>query len=220
MTSPNEPASETPTRPLLGTWRFNNGYLCCGTLRVAVESFDTNPSESFKSELMAWVCYCLNSGEPAALRRDLAAARAEVAEMRGILSREVLLEDDYGVHGSTFYVCPFCEEESGAGVLNKGIAHAAGCILNGDSNICESVMALTVERDSLRAELSARDEEISTARKDLAEAVALIERLAKWSLSEETTDEEACRAGDCECCGLQRDTKALLERLKPLATKG
>lgn len=37
--------------------------------------------------------------------------------------------DDYGVPGSTFYGCLLCGAESGAGMLNKGIPHKAGCAL-------------------------------------------------------------------------------------------
>ena len=36
-------------------------------------------------------------------------------------------EDDYGIPGSTFYGCRYCEWESGAGVLMKGDWHAPGC---------------------------------------------------------------------------------------------
>lgn len=33
--------------------------------------------------------------------------------------------DDYGVYGSTFYVCRYCDQESGAGVLMKANWHSA-----------------------------------------------------------------------------------------------
>ena len=35
--------------------------------------------------------------------------------------------DDYGVYGSEFWRCLDCENESGAGVLNKGVTHEQGC---------------------------------------------------------------------------------------------
>jgi hypothetical protein len=35
--------------------------------------------------------------------------------------------DDYGVYGSTFYVCRYCESESGAGVLMKPDWHKDTC---------------------------------------------------------------------------------------------
>lgn len=35
--------------------------------------------------------------------------------------------DDYGVHGSTFYVCRYCEHESGAGALMKPNWHDPYC---------------------------------------------------------------------------------------------
>lgn len=35
--------------------------------------------------------------------------------------------DDYGVYGSTFYVCRYCDQDSGAGVLMKPIWHAPHC---------------------------------------------------------------------------------------------
>jgi len=36
-------------------------------------------------------------------------------------------EDDYGVDGSTFYVCRICECESGAGMLMKSDWHDGNC---------------------------------------------------------------------------------------------
>jgi hypothetical protein len=45
---------------LLGEWRYSNGVLCCGSLRIAYESIDTNPSDAFKDELFKWVCEKLN----------------------------------------------------------------------------------------------------------------------------------------------------------------
>lgn len=36
-------------------------------------------------------------------------------------------QDNYGVDGSEFARCLDCENESGAGVLNKGVSHFPGC---------------------------------------------------------------------------------------------
>lgn len=36
-------------------------------------------------------------------------------------------QDNYGVYGSEFSICRDCENESGAGILNKGISHESGC---------------------------------------------------------------------------------------------
>lgn len=54
-----QPAHGEP--PLSGRWRHSNGVLCCGTLRIATDSFDTDPSEEFKGELWSWVCEKLNT---------------------------------------------------------------------------------------------------------------------------------------------------------------
>jgi hypothetical protein len=45
------------------SWRFNNGVLCCGTLRIAAESFDTTPPNEFKKDLFEWICNTLNTQE-------------------------------------------------------------------------------------------------------------------------------------------------------------
>ena len=38
--------------------------------------------------------------------------------------------DSYGVEGSNFYICGYCEAESGAGLLNKGIPHDPDCSIS------------------------------------------------------------------------------------------
>lgn len=48
-------------RPLLGCWRHGNGAICCGTLRIAREDFDTQPSRECKDEILDWVCSTLNA---------------------------------------------------------------------------------------------------------------------------------------------------------------
>lgn len=47
--------------PLKAHFRHNNGYICCGTLRIAKEDIDTNPSDTFKKELFDWICETLNA---------------------------------------------------------------------------------------------------------------------------------------------------------------
>jgi len=47
--------------PLAGKWRHGGGVLCCGTLRVASEDFDTDPAPDFRREVMDWICAALNA---------------------------------------------------------------------------------------------------------------------------------------------------------------
>jgi hypothetical protein len=37
--------------------------LCCGTLRIAVDSFDTDPAPEFQAEIWEWVCETLNNAQ-------------------------------------------------------------------------------------------------------------------------------------------------------------
>lgn len=61
-TSEAAPAAQAATEPpLLGHWHGGNGVLCCGTLRVFSEDFDTDPADEFKQEIMQWVCDTLNA---------------------------------------------------------------------------------------------------------------------------------------------------------------
>jgi hypothetical protein len=46
--------------PLTGKWRYNNGVLCCGTLRVMRDDWDTAPADEFRAEVMGWACRVLN----------------------------------------------------------------------------------------------------------------------------------------------------------------
>ena len=46
---------------------------------------------------------------------------------------ELYRSDDYGVDGSTFYACRLCDQESGAGLLNKGVEHKWDCPLHPDN---------------------------------------------------------------------------------------
>ena len=59
----NEVAQEVDTSttpPLTGTWRHNNGIICCGSLRIAQESFDTDPAKGFKDCVLDWMVETLN----------------------------------------------------------------------------------------------------------------------------------------------------------------
>lgn len=47
--------------PLTGRWHHGNGVLVCGTIRIAVESFDTLPSQEFKDQMFDWMCETLNA---------------------------------------------------------------------------------------------------------------------------------------------------------------
>jgi hypothetical protein len=49
--------------PLTGEWRYNMGYLCCGTLRIFRADFDTPPSEEFKAKLTGWMVKTLNAAQ-------------------------------------------------------------------------------------------------------------------------------------------------------------
>jgi hypothetical protein len=53
-------AAETIPKVLLGEWRHNNGYVCCGTMRIFNTCIDTNPSDAFTNELLDWVVSQLN----------------------------------------------------------------------------------------------------------------------------------------------------------------
>lgn len=55
-----------PIAPLSGEWRYNNGYLICGTLRIAAQDFDTSPSVQRQKEIFDWIVYALNKQQGAA----------------------------------------------------------------------------------------------------------------------------------------------------------
>jgi hypothetical protein len=44
-----------------GRWHHGGGYLVCSTVRIAKADFDTNPAESFQSEVFDQICEVLNS---------------------------------------------------------------------------------------------------------------------------------------------------------------
>lgn len=47
--------------PLTGKWRFANGVLCNGSLRIAREDFDTLPSENVRADITSWIADTLNA---------------------------------------------------------------------------------------------------------------------------------------------------------------
>ncbi len=46
--------------PLPGEWRHNQGMIFCGTIRVAVQDFDNEPSDERKIEILDWMVMALN----------------------------------------------------------------------------------------------------------------------------------------------------------------
>ncbi len=49
--------------PLSGRWHHGNGNICAGTLRIAREDFDTNPSDERKKEILDWMCETLTAAQ-------------------------------------------------------------------------------------------------------------------------------------------------------------
>ncbi|WP_431290438.1 hypothetical protein [Burkholderia cepacia] len=69
--------------PLIGRWHHGNGVLVCGSIRVAVESFDTQPSQEFMDQMFDWICETLNtatSGAQADARERLTEEQRESVE--------------------------------------------------------------------------------------------------------------------------------------------
>jgi hypothetical protein len=42
-------------KPLAGRWRYSEGFLFCGSIRVCGISLDTNPSQEFTDEIGSWM---------------------------------------------------------------------------------------------------------------------------------------------------------------------
>ncbi|KWB89891.1 hypothetical protein [Burkholderia ubonensis] len=59
--SPAAEAADRSEAPLIGRWHHGNGVLVCGSIRVAVESFDTQPSQEFMGQMFDWICETLNT---------------------------------------------------------------------------------------------------------------------------------------------------------------
>jgi hypothetical protein len=74
-------------------------------------------------ELIKWLRENSSPSRPAALAADL--IERLVAELE-LNTQEV---DSYGEPGSNFRICSYCQSESGAGWLDKGIPHEPDCIL-------------------------------------------------------------------------------------------
>ena len=49
-----------PAPPLQGEWRYDNPFLCCGSVKIAHIDIDTSPCPEFIKELLDWVCVRLN----------------------------------------------------------------------------------------------------------------------------------------------------------------
>ena len=58
-------SASLPLPPLTGRWRYNQGYMCCGTIRVFRQDIDTNPSEEMKAEIFGWMAEVLNAASQA-----------------------------------------------------------------------------------------------------------------------------------------------------------
>nr|BDD48124.1 hypothetical protein 40 [Balneolaceae bacterium] len=50
-------------RPLTGEWRYSDGYLYCGTIRIGALSLDTNPTDEVRDEIGEWICKKLNAND-------------------------------------------------------------------------------------------------------------------------------------------------------------
>lgn len=58
---PEQPDAGKPTAgPLSGRWHHGNGTLACGTLRIAREDFDTDPSPEFRAAVFDQIVSALN----------------------------------------------------------------------------------------------------------------------------------------------------------------
>lgn len=78
--------TKTTEPPLLGRWHHGSGHLVCGTLRVASETFDTNPCDEFKDEMFDWMCDALN--QAIELHRETGLTPRELADKVQFLSSE------------------------------------------------------------------------------------------------------------------------------------
>lgn len=53
-------AGKLTTGPLMGRWHHGGGTLICGTLRIAREDFDTNPSDEFRKAVFDQIVRTMN----------------------------------------------------------------------------------------------------------------------------------------------------------------
>jgi hypothetical protein len=58
------PLAQAPRSPLPGSkWRWANGMIFCGTLRIVKADFDTDPSPEFCKRVFDYICDTLNAAE-------------------------------------------------------------------------------------------------------------------------------------------------------------
>ncbi len=51
------------SEPIKGEYRHSNGYLCCGTLRIARADFDTNPPQAMRDATLDWLAQLANEAQ-------------------------------------------------------------------------------------------------------------------------------------------------------------
>ena len=182
-----------------------------------------NSIKDRNGEVVLSHCRVCNGGESeleetcaSRLAKEKAELERKLGKMRSQLSRETLISDDYGVHGSTFYICPFCSAESGAGVLNKGVPHEKGCILHGDTNPCESIVMIAQERDDARMDAEALRTALSESQAALQKAEALA---TDWMRKNDEKAMAACKLLE-ESISTQLANRRLREALKRVARYG
>lgn len=100
MSNQKEPIP--PNLPLSGHWHHGNGAVVVGTVQVAREDFDTNPSEAFKKEFWDWVCSTMNAAvakhlEAIHLQEEAERIAREFPEPTPTIMQKVLI---MGLHGT------------------------------------------------------------------------------------------------------------------------
>ncbi|OJA71088.1 hypothetical protein BGV72_31545 [Burkholderia ubonensis] len=95
--SPAAEAADRSEAPLIGRWHHGNGVLVCGSIRVAVESFDTQPSQEFMGQMFDWICETLNAAIAAP---QPAQADALDEEQRDALNEAICWANDDGLPGT------------------------------------------------------------------------------------------------------------------------
>lgn len=78
---PPEPAvdlyGEKPTQFLTAEWRCSDGYICCGTLRIARWDFDTSPAPAVRETILRQMEWSLNTAYTWKKLADLKDAKGE-----------------------------------------------------------------------------------------------------------------------------------------------
>ena len=85
-----------------GGWHHGNGVLCVGSLRIAAESFDTNPDNEVKNEVFEYICETLNAKWKANIKIE--ALQKDKAELIEYAEKLKILENS---------ICIFAREELG-----------------------------------------------------------------------------------------------------------